>query len=91
MFAIVYNLVRSVMLHCAKRQRVPVIRISFSDAKRQLSHATLQATPRSLIVLPDRPGRREPRVCKRRPKRYRLMTKPRPKLQQDLISKQLTL
>ncbi len=91
MFAIVYNLVRSVMLRYAKRQRVPVIRISFIDAQRRLSHATLQATPRCLIVLPDRPGRREPRVCKRRPKRFRLMTKPRPKLQQDLISKQLTL
>ena len=77
------------MLRCAKRQRVPVIRIHFIDAQRRLSHATLQAIPRSLIVLPDRPGRREPRVCKRRPKRYCLMTKPRPKLQQDLIRKQL--
>lgn len=91
MFAIVYNLVRSVMLRCAKRQRVPAVRISFIDAQRRLSHATLQAAPRSLIVLPDRPGRREPRVCKRRPKRYRLMTKPRRKLQQALIRKQLTL
>jgi hypothetical protein len=91
MFAIVYNLVRSVTLSCAQHQCVPVIRISFIDAQRRLSHATLRAAPRRLIVLPDRPGRREPRVCKRRPKRFRLMTKPRPKLQQALIRQLLTL
>jgi hypothetical protein len=91
MFAIVYNLVRTLMLRQAKRQRVPAIRISFIDAQRRLSSATLQATHRALIVLPDRPGRREPRVCKRRPKRFRLMTKPRRQLQQALIRKLLTL
>jgi hypothetical protein len=91
MFAIVYNLVRCVMLRSAKRQRVPVIRISFIDAQRRLSHATLHADPRSLVVNSNRPGRREPRVCKRRPKRFRLMTQPRRKLQQALICKLLTL
>jgi Transposase DDE domain len=91
MFTIVYNLVRSVTLRCAQRQRVSVIRISFIDAQRRLSCAPLQAAARSLIVLPDRPGRREPRVCKRRPKRFRLMTKPRRELQQVLILKLLTL
>jgi hypothetical protein len=91
MFAIVYNLVRTVMLRHAKRQRVPAIRISFIDAQRRLSHATLHADPRSLIVNSNRPGRREPRVCKRRPKRFRLMTKPRRELQQVLIRKLLTL
>ena len=91
MFTIVYNLVRTVMLRHAKRQRVPAIRISFIDAQRRLSHPTLHADPRSLIVRSNRPGRREPRVCKRRPKRFRLMTQPRRQLQQVLIRKLLTL
>jgi hypothetical protein len=37
-------------------------------------------------ALPDRPGRSEPRVRKRRPKAYPLMTKPRHKLQKQLQS-----
>lgn len=35
-------------------------------------------------VVPERPGRSEPRVRKRRPKAYPLMTKPRHELRQQL-------
>lgn len=38
MFALVYNLVRLVMLASAKRQRVAVERISFSDTLHWLCH-----------------------------------------------------
>ena len=39
MFALVYNLVRLVMLRAAERQGVPPDRISFTDAMRWLRHA----------------------------------------------------
>jgi hypothetical protein len=90
MFAIVYNLVRLVMLRAANRQNVAVTRISFIDAQRWLCHAPLHAPFRALNVLPDRPNRFAPRARKRRPKEYDLMSKPRQQLKQALIRKQLT-
>ena len=86
MFALVYNLVRLVMLEAAKRQKVPVERISFIDALRWLQHAPPGGKLRGLQVLPLRPGRHEPRVRKRRPKEYDLMNRPREELRQALLS-----
>jgi hypothetical protein len=87
MFAIVYNLIRLVMLKSATNQNVPVIRISFIDAQRQLRQAMIDGYFCSkLIVLPDRPHRCEPRVRKRRPKQYPVMKKPRRNLKQDLMT-----
>jgi hypothetical protein len=88
MFAIVYNLVRLVMLRSATRQGVAVNRISFIDGQRQLCHAPSQL--RKLGIVPDRPNRYEPRVKKRRAKEYDLMSKPRQQLKQALTRKQLT-
>jgi hypothetical protein len=52
-------------------------RISFVDAWRWLQQARPgEAVPR-LRVNPERPGRVEPRVKKRRPKSFKLMTQPR--------------
>ncbi len=85
MFALVYNLVRLVMLAAAKRQEVPVERISFIDALRWLQHAPADGKLRELEVLPHRPGRHEPRVRKRRPKEYDLMNRPRDELRQALM------
>jgi hypothetical protein len=90
MFAIVYNLVRLVMLRSATLRKVPVTRISFIDAQRWLSHAPPGASTPRLILLPDRPDRFEPRVRKRRPKEYDLMKKPRKELKQALLRKQVT-
>jgi hypothetical protein len=90
MFAIVYNLVRLVMLRSAKRQNLPAARISFIDAQRWLCHARLDAIPRNLVVLSHRPNRFEPRARKRRPKEYDLLSKPRRELQQALLRKQVT-
>jgi hypothetical protein len=86
MFALVYNLVRLVMLAAAKRQKVPVERISFIDALRWLQHVPVGGQLCDLEVLPHRPGRHEPRVRKRRPKEYNLMTRPREELRKALLS-----
>lgn len=91
MFAIAYNLVRLVMLEAADRQGVTPSCISFIDALRWLRTAgpSTQLTP--LVVLPERPGRHEPRVRKRRPKKYPLLKKPRAILAQALCRKEVAI
>ena len=84
LFAAAYNLVRKVMQTAADQQRVPADRISFVDALRWVVHALTDDDIPDLIVLPDRPGRHEPRVKKRRPKSYPLMTAPRHVLRKRL-------
>lgn len=84
-FALVYNLVRMVMLEAAKRQGVALERISFVDALRWLSTARPGEPLPPLVVNPDRPGRVEPRAVKRRPKPYPLLTKPRREARKALI------
>jgi hypothetical protein len=85
-FALIYNMVRQVMLAAASRQRVDVRRISFIDALRWLQ--TQSASPREelipLTVNPHRPYRIEPRVRKRRPKQHPLMRKPRKQWKKEL-------
>ncbi len=86
-FALVYNLVRAVMLDAAHRQEVAVSRISFADAYKWLRHARPDDLLPPLIVNPHRPHRIEPRCRKRRPKQYDLMNKPRDVLRK-LLRKQ---
>jgi hypothetical protein len=87
MFALVYNLVRAVMLAEAQRRGVCPDRISFVDALRHLSWPLLQ--PDVLLVInPLRPDRVEPRVRKRRPKQYPLMQEPRDVLRKRLLRKE---
>lgn len=88
-FALVYNLVRVVIFEAAKRQEVPVERISFVDALRWLCYAELESPLPILIVNPDRPGRFEPRVRKRRPKEFPVMKRPREQLRKGLQNKDL--
>jgi hypothetical protein len=90
MFAIAYNLVRLVMLEAGLRQGVPPSRISFIDALRWLLHARPHASLTPLVVLPERPGRCQPRVRKRRPKNYPAMKRPRNVLTEALWIKGLT-
>ena len=85
-YMIVYNCIRHVMLQAAKRQKVPTTRISFIDALRWICSVTIGDVLAPLIVNPDRPGRVEPRVIKRRPKPYPLMTQPRQELKQALFA-----
>jgi len=86
-FALVYNLVRQVMLEAANRQSVDLNRISFIDALRWLQAAKPGDELPVLVVNPYRPNRLEPRVRKRRPKPYPLMTKPRRQLKKELPDK----
>lgn len=90
MFAIAYNLVRLVMIESARRQGVPVERISFTDALRWLCcyrRGRSLETLAEINRLPNRRGRFEPRVRKRRPKQYPPMKRPRRQLAQAVPSK----
>jgi hypothetical protein len=84
MFAIAYNLVRLVMLNASRQQKVPLDRISFIDALRWLRDADSDTLLTGLLVNPARPNRVEPRVIKRRMKKYTLMKKPRRDLRKAL-------
>jgi hypothetical protein len=86
-FVLVYNLVRRVMEEAARQQEVPPSRISFADALHWLQAARPGDELPRLKVNPERPGRVEPRVRKRRPKQYDLMNKPRAVLRKLLLSK----
>jgi len=77
MYSVVYNLVRLVMSEAGRRQNVPVERISFIDAARWLAEAVYGPVELKLRLVPDRPGRIEPRAVKRRPKEYDRLNKPR--------------
>jgi hypothetical protein len=88
-YAIVYNLVRAVMLEAAGRQAVNVERVSFVDALRWLCEAQPGDPLPDLVVNPNRPGRVEPRVIKRRPKQYSRMTKPRDELRKHLMNQEV--
>jgi hypothetical protein len=85
-YAIVYNLVRVVMAEAARRQGVDVERVSFVDALRWLAQARPGEELPELVVNPERPGRYEPRVRKRRPKQYPLMTQTRSVLRKGLLT-----
>jgi hypothetical protein len=90
MFALVYNLVRLIMIEAARRQQQPVRRLSFVDALRWLTSASFTFPNCELRVVCSRPYRVEPRVRKRRPKEYSLMKSPRRQLRQQLITKEVT-
>ncbi len=89
MYALVYNLVRLVMLEASHRQGVAVARISFVDALRWLASAQPGESLPALVVNPDRRDRVEPRVRKRRPKQYPLMKKPRSELRKALLEQEV--
>jgi Transposase DDE domain len=88
-FAIVYNLVRLVMLEASRRQGVPLERISFVDALRWLSSSPHGTPLPKLVVNPHRPGRVEPRCKKRRAKKHPYMIRPRGVLRQRLLNQQV--
>jgi hypothetical protein len=90
MTALVYNLVRLVMLAAAEAKQVPVERISFIDALRWLTQPTERGALKTLVVNPHRPNRYEPRVRKRRPKQYPLLTRPRAEWKKLIAAQRLT-
>jgi hypothetical protein len=84
-FAMVYNLARVVLCAAARRQGLPIARLSFIDAVRWLRSAKAGEALGKLVVNPNRPDRVEPRVVKRRPKEYDRMTQPRAQLRRRLL------
>ena len=75
---IIYNLVRLLMLKWAKQHGIDVWRVSFIDTQRLLMClAAGQGGVSELIVNPHRLGRVQPRVIRRRMKKYPLLTCPR--------------
>ncbi len=77
-YLLVYNLVRWLMLRFARAGGVDVRRVSFIDAVRLTAAMALgQSGVANLLLNPHRPGRSSPRVVRRRPKKYKLMTQPR--------------
>jgi hypothetical protein len=76
-FALVYNLVRAVMLRAAVRQKVEPTRISFVDTLRWLLSARPGEPLPLLLINPRRPGRHEPRAMKDWRESYPKMTLPR--------------
>jgi hypothetical protein len=88
-FALVYNLIRLVMLAAAEKQGVPVARVSFIDALRWLDEVRTHSPALELVIHPDRRGRSEPRVKKRRAKQYPLMKLPRDELRKRLLHKRV--
>jgi hypothetical protein len=85
-FCLAYNLVRSVMVESAELQGVVPDRVSLVDAVRWLIGVE-EADASVIVVNPERRGRVEPRVVKRRPKQYIRMTQPRETLRKQLPKK----
>jgi hypothetical protein len=79
-YCIIYNLIRLVMIEAAKKLNRPPDQLSFFDATRWLLESLVEPRPLNIILIPSRPGRREPRVKKRREKSYPYMLKPRSEL-----------
>ena len=88
-FVLVYNLVRSVTCEAAKVRGVAADRVSVTDAVRWLVGVEGDADLSVILTVPKRKGRVEPRVKKRRPKQYDLMTKPRRELRKQLLEKKV--
>ena len=91
MFALAYNLVRSVMFESARGRKVDVERIGFLDALRWLINPVPGGDPSDILINPLRPDRIEPRVLKRRMKKYPLMKEPRSVHRKRLLTRKLQL
>ena len=88
-YLIAYNLIRLAMLKAAQAQGVSAARISFVDAMRWLAARTLGLPGIGrLIVNPDRKGRCQLRVIRRRLKEYDLLIKPRRQMEAEIAAKQ---
>lgn len=82
-FLLVYNLIRLIMLRCARRQGVNINRLSFADTLAWMRYGDVTSCP-DLKINPLRPGRLEPRVRKRPKKQFPYMTIPRAELKSQL-------
>lgn len=89
-YLLAYNLVRLAILKAARAQGVDLWRVSFVDAMRWLAARMigLEGVGR-LVVNPDRRGRSQLRVIRRRLKEYDLLVKPRRQTEAQAARKQV--
>jgi hypothetical protein len=101
-FLLAYNLLRSLMWTAGTAYGVPPLRLSLEATRHHLDnfipqlagssgkeHNRIYRTLLAMIVhklVPERPGRSEPRVRKRRSKAYPVMQHPRCQLRRQLAS-----
>ena len=101
-YILAYNLIRSLIWTAKQNYHIDIQRISFKGALQHFNsfgpylaivdHPDYVGLYEKLIQLvanekvPDRPDRTEPRVIKRRPKPFPLMTKPRSELKAGLLA-----
>lgn len=99
-YLLAYNLLRSLMWSAGTSYGTPPLRLSLQGTRHHLNNFIPELLAaistkryqlyRTLLkviahkAVPDRPARNEPRVRKRRPKAYPLMTKPRHELRKQL-------
>lgn len=81
----VYNLLCLVMTVAAVHLRVSPERISLIDTLRLLRCGLGDLAEAMIVVNPDRPDRHQPRMVKRRPLQYSVMTRPRAELKRQLL------
>lgn len=84
-FALVYNLICAVRTTVALHLQTTPERISLLDVLRLLQYGLAHVATAAIVVNPDRPGRVQPRMIKRRPLQYSLMTRPRAELKRGLL------
>jgi hypothetical protein len=83
-FVLVYNLLRLLMLEAATRQKTQPDRISFADVLAWVRVGDVTLPMPRFVINPRRRGRLEPRVCKRRPKPFARLTRPRAEMRKAL-------
>ena len=101
-YRLAYNLIRSLIWAAKQTYRIDIERISFKGTRQHLATASpylaiadaadysrryeelIQVVSKEQV--PDRPNRVEPRVVKRRPKKFSLMTQPRSVLKAKLAA-----
>ncbi len=84
--ALVYNLICAVRTVVALHLATTPARISVLDVLRLLRYGLAHVASAAVVVNPERPGRHQPRVVKRRPLEYSRMTRPRAVLKRELLA-----
>jgi len=84
-FALVYNLICTVLTTLALHLETTPQRVSLIDVLRLLRYGLTHIVTAAIVINPDRPGRHQPRVVKRRPLEYSRMTQPRAVLKRALM------
>ena len=87
-FALVYNAICAVLTVIAVHLETTPERVSVLDVLRMLRHGLADLVVTTIVVNPDRPGRIQPRLVKRRPLQYSLMTRPRAEWKRALMGNQ---